>query len=198
MPFNWKNFYKNHGQEATFQKLIQEKIQVEVKIYQTRLCILYLHMMIEMDGVQTIIAEDVNERYLLSASLDEIEILGLYEDTKGEEHSITGPYLQSGAYHPTYSKVEIGDFISAVRAVEGREVRLILKLKNHEIDLNPEGLCFSRSYMTTNLKGEKIWATSVEKGPKLLQWLYENFSRFEILDPKDIEDEILKYYKQTA
>lgn len=83
-----------------------------------------------------------------------------------------------------FSITEIEQFIGLIRDLAGTEERLILKIKTIDnINWLDEFNHWGKTYITSSLDGQIIWASSVEVSEKLFQWLYENKNEIEILDP---------------
>ena len=84
--------------------------------------------------------------------------------------------------------------IVAIRAVSGREERLVLKINQEvPVDLNPSYQFLGHPYMTANADGDFIWAASVEVSSELYDWLISLGDSVEILDPQGLKSEFEKY-----
>lgn len=135
--------------------------------------------MVVIDGVLSAVGEDRQEKCLVYFETSELTSVNLDIDEYYQSH---------------FTKVEIEDFICAVRNVMGTEERLILKLKSQvNIDLNPPFQHLGKPFITSNMEGEIIWAASVERSEHLYQWLYSIKDNIEILDPQKIVDEFAAY-----
>lgn len=137
------------------------------------------HKLIMLEGELTIIGEETIDRCLISYTLSEV--------TEVKSNSIND-------YVPNYSRFEVDEFIMAIRAVSGREERLVLKIdQNEPVDLNPAYQFLGHPYMTANADGDFIWAASVEVSCELYDWLMSMDKRIEILDPVGLKSEFEKY-----
>ncbi len=156
---------------------------------------LYPCRLVILDGYFTLIGENMSTKTLFFTRSDEIVSL---KDLPTED------------YCSNFSPFEIDDFIIKMRGVAESEERIVLKIiSTKEFNLSPSFHHWGRPYLTTNLEGDMIWASSVEVSEKLFQWLYDNKENFEIIDPiyfKEILDrycefrEILykNFYKKGA
>lgn len=115
----------------------------------------------------------------------------------------TVPLAEVEAKH---GPLEVNQFISAIRDINGNEVRLILKIdRTQEVNLDPRHHFLGNPYVTLNGEGDFIWAASVEVSAPLFEWLYLHRSAIEIVDPKSLEalfEEYCQkkgmYYKKVA
>ncbi|OFZ15025.1 MAG: hypothetical protein A2X86_06785 [Bdellovibrionales bacterium GWA2_49_15] len=88
---------------------------------------------------------------------------------------------------PKHSLLDANDFISKMRAIGEKEERLVLKiLSQAHVDLSPNYYFLGNPFLTTNYKGELIWAATVEDSQELFEWLYSMKSYIEILDPTNL------------
>lgn len=137
------------------------------------------HKLIMLEGELSIIGEEAIDRCLISYTLSEV--------TEVKANSIND-------YIPNYSRLEVDEFVMAIRAVSGREERLVLKIdQNEAVDLNPAYQFLGHPYMTANADGDFIWAASVEVSSELYDWLISMDNKIEILDPVDLKSEFEKY-----
>ncbi len=121
-----------------------------------------------------IIGEDTESKKILSIELNQIKDIEIQDD----------------AYTSMYARLEIEEFIHAMRVVEGSDERLILKINHGKSITLPSNLMFlGHPYTTTNQYGDIIWAASVERSIYLMEWLYSNRDNIEILDPSTIIEE---------
>ena len=97
-------------------------------------------------------------------------------------------------WNPSYSKIEINDFIASIRAIGESEIRLVLKingLANFENSIPRNFL--GNPAMVTNLNGDLIWGATVESNIEVFNWISELGSDVEILDPLEFKKEYLQY-----
>ena len=175
----------------TKNKMIENAIRTQKVIFLNlvgdKLISVYPHRLIDLDGKLTVIAEEVSERCLVYFPFNEIK-------------AVTFDYTEESKYIANFGKMEINDFINAMRVIIGSESRLVLKIFNEKLDLEsfPKTIFMENPYITTNLKGERIWASTVEKSDALFDWLYSIGHSIEILDPQDIKNEYIEFYKSHS
>lgn len=144
----------------------------------------YPHKVVYLDGVLSLIGEDVNDRCLICIDFDSIESCHAIAD-----HS----------YKPNFVTAEIEDFIMAIRSVTGNEERLVLRVSAPEkVNLKPQFHFLGSPYVTTNTEGEFIWAASVEVSDELFKWLESIKDDVEILDPQEVKEEFESYLTQNS
>lgn len=132
------------------------------------------HKIVYLEGELCLIGEDVGDRCLVSYPIEGIEAVSL-DMTK--------------IYRPTYSALEVDDFILAMRVVSGSEERLVLKLKTYgDVDLNPPYHFLGNPYITTNAEGDVIWAASIEVCDDFYSWLHTLSGRVKIMDPPRVSE----------
>lgn len=149
-------------------------VKIENKKYE-----IYPHKLILLEGELTIIGEETIDRCLISYTLDELSEITINK---------------AANYTPNFSRYEVEEFIMAIRAVSGREERLVLKIdQDNPVDLNPAYQFMGHPYMTANLEGDFIWAASVEVSSDLYDWLITMGESVEILDPLGLKTEFEKY-----
>jgi hypothetical protein len=140
------------------------------------------HKVVFIDGKLTLIAEDIMDRCLVSFNIVELDSCLL---------------LEKKNYHPNFALSETDDFVSAIRAVSGNEMRLILKVNSPEkVNLTPPYHFLANPYVTVNSEGEFIWAASVEVSDELYLWLTEMKDQIEILDPPEIRQKFQEFVHQ--
>ncbi len=121
-----------------------------------------------------IIGEDIESKKIVSIELNQVHDIELLGDD----------------YVSMYARLEIEEFIHAMRVVEGSDERLVLKIHHGKSISMPSDLLFlGHPYTTTNQYGDIIWAASVEKSQYLFEWLYSIKENVEILDPSVIISE---------
>ncbi len=160
--------------EESFKTAALLLVHIDNKIFEV-----YPHKLIMLEGELTLIGEETIDRCLISYTMDEI--------TKIKLNSIND-------YVPNYSRMEVDEFVMAIRAVSGREERLVLKIdQDQPVNLNPAYQFMGHPYMTANAEGDFIWAASVEVSSELYDWLMSMGSKVEILDPVEVRNEFEKY-----
>lgn len=139
---------------------------------------IYPRKIVYLDGELNLVAEGVNDKCLVNMNIDHI--------TQAFEEDMT--------WTPLFSKMEIEDFVSSIRAISENEVRLVLKVYNREnFDNGLDHHHFGKPCMFTNPEGDFIWAASIEPNEEIYNWLSELGTDIEILDPIDFKKEFLKY-----
>jgi predicted DNA-binding transcriptional regulator YafY len=163
---------------ATIEKAESEKDIIEIVFHNEKKVEVYPHRIVHLDGDISLICEDKFDKSIVHFFLKDVK-----EAT-----------INSTDYHPTFTSIEIDDFINSLRAISETEIRLILKMhgENKSID-NPNFQHLGNPCLITNPKGEMIWAASVEPSEALMEWLYQQGSEVEILDPASFRAEFLQY-----
>ncbi|MAF77879.1 MAG: hypothetical protein CME63_03660 [Halobacteriovoraceae bacterium] len=160
--------------------LKDEQINLETK--DKRNFDIFVHKVVYIDGVLSIIGEETNDRCLTCVDIDEIEA---YRIEGGSD------------YRANYASAEVDDFISAVRAISGNEQRLVMKVSAPEkVNLNPDFHFLGNPFVTTNTEGEFIWAASVEVSNELYKWLATIYSEIDIIDPSSVKEELEHFMEQ--
>jgi len=155
------------------------KYLVLLELQESKLIEIFPQRLVYIDGMLSIIAEMTESKCLNTINVNDIKSLKL---------------IKQHDYHGNFSTRAIDDFIYAIRAVNGNEVRLILKIFNENIvDINPPFHFQGNTYITTNASGDTIWASSVEISDQLFEWLLEIRDGAEILDPDGLKKNFLKY-----
>jgi len=164
------------------QTCLKDKYLLEVKLKDQRSIDVYCHRLVYLDGGLSLVGEESNDRCLIYFNVDEISSAKIS--------------LENGYQH-NFSAMEINDFIVAIRAVTGQEERLVLKIRSQEdLDLKPEYHFLGNPYVTSNMRGDLIWAASVEVSEELFEWLLSIKAHVEILDPTSFKEEFLSYCEQ--
>jgi len=153
----------------------------------------FIHKIVYIDGILSIIGEEVNDRCLTCIDINEIQAYSIE---------------QGNNYRPNYASAEVDDFITAIRSISGNEQRLVMKVSSPEkVNLKPDFHFLGNPYITTNTEGEFIWAASVEVSHELYNWLATIYSDIDVIDPKTVKEELesfmenkdsLKYFKKAS
>ena len=178
-----KIFFKICNQNRTILEKIEDGVSnnlcLHLSLKEGKQIEIFIHQVVFLDGGLSVVAEDIYEKCLVYFDLNSISVINL---------SFTSDYK------PTYSSIEINDFISSVRSVIGTEDRLVLKIKNQEkVSLSPAYHFLGNPFITSNMNGDIIWAASVERSEQLYRWLDEIFDHVEILDPQNLKEEYFNY-----
>jgi hypothetical protein len=166
---------------ALLEKALIKKEMISLSLKDKHFFDFYPHRLVFLDGGLSIVGEECNDRCLAYFQVEDLK----------------EAILEEGEYKPNFSGVEVNDFIFAIRAVSGKEERLILKITSAEsIDLKPPYHFLGNPYITSSLEGDLIWAASVEISEDLFEWLYEVRHHIEILDPSNLESEYYRYCEE--
>ena len=122
----------------------------------------------------SVVGEDIRTKQLITIEINQIDEI----EVQGED------------YRSLFSRLEVEDFINAMRAVAGSDERLVLKIHSGADIAMPSDLIFlGNPYTTTNQYGDIIWAASVERSMYLFEWLYSIKDKITILDPSSIKND---------
>lgn len=163
-------------ENAIFEKHLLSVATTDNKKFNLHPC-----KVIHLEGHLSLIAEDAQDHCLLVVPLREIS------------HYET---LQTLA-QPKVTPFEIEEFITAIRAMNEKETRLILKIHDPQsINLFPDHHFLGKPCMITNPNGDLIWAAYVEPCESLYEWLMTLGKNVEILDPVRFKEEYLMYCEE--
>lgn len=169
----------NKDQVASIEKAINSKEAIIISML-SRSIEIFPYKVVYFDGALSVVGEDIYDNCLVALSFDRIESIKESFET----------------FRPSFSQMEIGDFISAMRVVSGTEQRLVLKIASgYSMDFEPDFQYFSRPYITTNLNGETIWGASFEFSDEIFSWLKDHHKSVEILDPVHLKEDFKEYIK---
>lgn len=162
--------------EVVNQKAMVSITTISGKSYQMFPC-----KIIHLEGQLSMIAEDANDHCLVVMGLSEIKEVIVLEaicETK-------------------VSSFEIDEFIVAIRSMNEKETRLILKIHDPQsVNLFPDHHFLGKPCMITNPNGDLIWAAYVEPCDDLFEWLLKLGTDVEVLDPSKFKDEFLMYCEE--
>jgi predicted DNA-binding transcriptional regulator YafY len=171
----------SEGQQAMITQLDQAvsiRGLVKMRTNDGKDYFVYPCRVLHLEGKISVVAEDSKDHCLSIISLSEV-------------HSLT-PIETSG--FPKVSGFEVEEFISAVRAMNEKETRLILKIHEPQsVNLFPDHHFLGKPCMVTNPNGDLIWAAYVEPCEGLFEWLITLGKKVEILDPTNFRQEFLGY-----
>jgi hypothetical protein len=139
---------------------------------------IYPFSLVYLEGELSLIGESVSDRTLINLPLSQID--NVIDDTS--------------LFKANYSRLEVNDFISNIRAISDQETRLVLKihaLANFENSIPRNFL--GNPAMISNPSGDLIWGATVESNPEIFKWIYSLGSDVEILDPTSFKKEYLNY-----
>lgn len=139
------------------------------------------HRIIHLEGELTLVAEDVADH---SLSVHPLKSFEYYKEFDGTAHKKAAHF-------------EIEEFVAAIRKMNEKETRLILKI--HEpnvVNVHPEHHFLGKPCMVNNHRGDLIWAAYVEPCEALYEWLITLGGKVEILDPTSFKEKFLEYCRE--
>lgn len=163
--------------ERDLQAFIEDKVSIQLGIGE-KLKVVYPRKLMVLDSELTLIGENTEESSLESLPINHIDSYKPVEKN----------------WEQIYSDVEIDDFVSSLRLISDSCLRLVLKIygpENFHVDLKTQFI--EKPCLFTNLKGESIWAATVEPGEEIFEWLLSMGNNIEILDPMDFKKKFLEY-----
>lgn len=146
--------------------------------YQDKELKIYPLKIVYFEGGLNLIGENILDGMLTNLKLEKIS----------SAHEV------SSHYQPVFSPGEVEGFVSSLKAMHEKVVRLVLKIYEHEnfgIHLNQ--VYFHNPCLFTNPEGDYIWAATLEPSPAVFEWLCDLGQYVEILDPTSFKREFLKY-----
>lgn len=162
--------------EAVTKKELVNLTTQQGKSYQVFPC-----KILHLEGKLSMIAEDSNDHCLIVISINEIQEVSSLDSTSS----------------PRVAAFEIEEFIVAIRSMNEKETRLILKIHDPQsVNLFPDHHFLGKPCMITNPNGDLIWAAYVEPCDDLFDWLLTLGTNVEILDPGKFKDEFLMYCEE--
>lgn len=136
---------------------------------------------LHLEGRLALIAEDSQDHCLVIVNVQELK------------HFQT----ISSSSMPKVSIFEVDEFITAIRAMNEKETRLILKIHDPQAtNLFPDHHFLGKPCMITNPNGDLIWAAYVEPCDALYEWIMTLGKNVEILDPMKFKEEYLLYCEE--
>ena len=174
----------NESEQYMVQQLdaaIVEKQLLCLATGDNRTFIVHPCRVLHLEGQLTLIAEDSNDHCLVVIPLKDVKDISSVPSSKV----------------PKVSPYEVEEFISAVRTMNEKETRLILKIHDPgTTNLFPEHHFLGKPCMITNPNGDLIWAAYVEPCEALFDWLLTLGKNVEILDPVKFKDDYLIYCEE--
>ncbi len=179
----WDQELSEHQQQMIYnlEAAIQERQLIGLATVEGREYVLVPCKILHLEGQLSLIAEDFEDHCLTVVPLKEVHE---YRE------------LQKGA-PVKVTTFEVEEFIAAIRAMNERETRLILKIHDPQsINLFPDHHFLGKPCMITNPQGDLIWAAYVEPCESLFEWLMTLGKHVEILDPLNFREEYLIYCEE--
>lgn len=136
---------------------------------------------LHLEGKLSLIGEDSSDHCLVVIPVNELLDVSHLESTSA----------------PRVAAFEVEEFIVAIRHMNEKETRLILKIHDPQsVNLFPDHHFLGKPCMITNPNGDLIWAAYVEPCDDLFEWLLTLGTNVEILDPGKFKDEFLMYCEE--
>jgi len=163
------------------EAIIQDKKLLILNTAEGKSLSLFPCRILHLEGQLSLVAEDTQDHCL--------SIITMKEITSFEGVTTSG--------YPKVMPFEIEEFITAIRAMNERETRLILKIHDPQsTNLFPDHHFLGKPCMVTNPNGDLIWAAYVEPCEALYEWLMTLGKKVEILDPVNFRQEYLDYCEE--
>jgi predicted DNA-binding transcriptional regulator YafY len=179
----WDQNYtvKQQAMIHLLDQAVLEKQLVQVTTEENKSYLIYPCKVVHIEGRLSVIAEDSHDRCLAVIGLS-----GISSVVKVESYSSS---------HVT--SFEVDEFIAAIRSMNEKETRLILKIHDHQsVNLFPNHHFLGKPCMITNPEGDLIWAAYVEPCEALYEWLTTLGKNVEILDPMAFKQDYLAYCEE--
>jgi hypothetical protein len=174
----------NETQQALVQKIeeaVHETQLVTITTIDSKTYSVYPCRILHLEGHLSLIAEDSKDHCLLVVPMKDVDHLE----------------VSPGMSIPKVTIFEIEEFITAIRAMNEKETRLILKIHDPQsTNLFPDHHFLGKPCMITNPVGDLIWAAYVEPCEALYDWLMTLGKNVEILDPIKFKEEYLTYCEE--
>lgn len=136
---------------------------------------------VHLEGQLSMIAEDSNDHCLVVMNINEVKVANVIDTLSA----------------PQVACFEVDDFVTAIRSMNEKETRLILKIHDPQsVNLFPDHHFLGKPCMITNPNGELIWAAYVEPCHDLFDWLISLGRNVDVLDPGKFKDEFLMYCEE--
>lgn len=166
-------------------KALEESINkcelVSLNTFEEKSYLLHPCKVLHLEGQLSLIAEDSQDHCLIIVPLKDVSDFEAVPSSK----------------LPNVTAFEVEEFIAAIRAMNEKETRLILKIHDPgSINLFPDHHFLGKPCMITNPNGDLIWAAYVEPCEALFDWLMTLGRKVEILDPVKFKDEYLMYCEE--
>ncbi len=163
------------------EELIADQRMIQLSTSEEKIYSLFPYKVLHLEGSLSLIAEDAVDHCLFVVPLGEISAFSILETLS----------------KPRVTAYEVEEFITAIRAMNEKETRLILKIHEpHSTNLFPEHQFLGKPCMVTNPAGDLIWAAYVEPCEALYEWLMTLGARVEILDPVNFKEDYLIYCEE--
>lgn len=163
------------------EEAIHEKHLLTLTTYEEKNYLVHPCKVLHLEGQLSLIAEDYQDHCLIIVPMKDIE------------HFENVP----SSSEPKVTSFEVEEFITAIRSMNEKETRLILKIHDPgSTNLFPDHHFLGKPCMITNPNGDLIWAAYVEPCDALYEWLMTLGKKVEILDPMKFKEEYLMYCEE--
>lgn len=163
-------------ESAIHDKHLISLVTKEDKTYTLHPC-----KVLHLEGHLSLIAEDSQDHCLLVVPMKDVKEFKAVPSTSVSK---VAPF-------------EVEEFIQAIRSMNEKETRLILKIHDPQsTNLFPDHHFLGKPCMITNPNGDLIWAAYVEPCEALYEWLMTLGKNVEILDPIKFKQEYLDYCEE--
>lgn len=172
--------YKEKSLQRLEEAMVTKSL-VQIDFSDDKKKVIYPIKIVHLEGELSLVGEDSHDHCLFVMNLCEMKRVK----------------VTAQSYHPQVTSFELEEFISAVRNMNEKETRLILKIHDPEsVNLFPNYHFLGKPCMITNPSGDLIWAAYVEPCAALYDWLIELGGKVEILDPVQFKSEYLGYCEE--
>lgn len=179
----WDQQLNGHKQNLVDQldEAILNKKQITLTTEEGRSYTVFPCKVVHLEGEISLIAEDCQDHCLMVTSIKDLKEV-LPNEVISEARVM---------------EFEVEEFITAIRAMNEKETRLILKIFDPQsVNLFPDHQFLGKPCMITNPNGDLIWAAYVEACEPLYEWLLSMGESVEILDPTTFKQEYLRYCEE--
>ena len=165
----------------SIEDAIHDKNLLNLITHDEKTYLLHPCKVLHLEGQLSLIAEDSQDHCLIIVPMKDVDHF----------EAVTS------SSQPKVTSFEIEEFIAAIRAMNEKETRLILKIHDPaSVNLFPDHHFLGKPCMITNPNGDLIWAAYVEPCEALFDWLVTLGKNVEILDPVKFKDEYLMYCEE--
>ncbi len=179
MPLELHSFGETNLQRLEEAMLTKSLVNLELNDAKKKT--IYPIKVVHLEGELSLVGEDSIDHCLFVMNLSDMKKVKVLAQS----------------YHPQVTPFELEEFISAIRNMNEKETRLILKIHDPEsVNLFPNYHFLGKPCMITNPSGDLIWAAYVEPCADLYDWLIELGGKVEILDPVQFKSEYLGYCEE--
>lgn len=182
---SWDHEFSQEDQilVSLLDEAVSHHYVLKIKTNEEKTYSVFCCKVLHLDGQLTLIAEDSSDHCLMVIPLHKIHSYDRIE--------------KSGT--PRVTNFELEGFITAVRSMNEKETRLILKIYNPQaVNLFPDHHFLGKPCMVTNPEGDLIWAAYVEPCHDLFDWVYSLAQHVEILDPTNFKEEYCSYLEDKT